>query len=97
MKRKQYSKDFKIGAVNQVLQEEKSVSEVAKSLNILPTMLSRWIYEYKNNGDAAFNGNGKKIVNKDFQLEVMKKKIAELEKENEILKKFQAFFIDQNK
>ena len=46
---------------------------------------------------AAFNGNGKKIVNKDFQLEVMKKKIAELEKENEILKKFQAFFIDQNK
>jgi transposase-like protein len=40
MKRKQYSKDFKIGAVNQVLQEEKSVSEVAKSLNILPTMLS---------------------------------------------------------
>ncbi len=75
MKRKHYSKVFKIGAVNQVIQEEKTVSSVARSLNILPTMLSRWIYEYKINGDSAFNGNGKRTINKDFELEVMKKKL----------------------
>ncbi|WP_372714783.1 transposase [Ilyobacter sp.] len=61
MKRRQYSKDFKIGAINQVLQEEKPVSKVAKSLNILPTILNRWVYEYKNNGEVAFYGNGKKF------------------------------------
>lgn len=61
MKRRQYSKDFKIGAINQVLQEEKPVSKLAKSLNILPTILNRWVYEYKNNVEAAFYGNGKKF------------------------------------
>lgn len=49
MGRKQYSKDFKIGAINQVLQEGKNLWKVAKELSIIPTMLSRWIYEYKNN------------------------------------------------
>ncbi|WMJ81464.1 transposase [Clostridium sp. MB40-C1] len=91
MKRKKYSKDFKIGAINQVLQENKNISKVAKELGIIPTMLSRWIYEYKDNGEAAFTGNENKITNKEFQLEIMKKKLKELELENEILKKFQTF------
>lgn len=47
-------------------------------------MLSRWIFEYKNNSDLAFNGNGKKIMNKEFELSVMKKRIEELEKENQV-------------
>ena len=36
MGRKQYSKDFRVGAINQVLQEGKSISKVAKNLGIIP-------------------------------------------------------------
>lgn len=97
MSRKQYSRDFKIGAVRQVIDEEKSVSNVAKELGIISTMLSRWIYEYKNNGEAAFSGNGNRIENTQFQIDIMRKKIEELELENKILKKFQAFLQEQSK
>lgn len=54
-------------------------------------MLSRWIYECKNHKNTAFSGNSKKIANKDFQIEIMKKKIKELELETKLLKKFQIF------
>jgi len=33
LKRKTYSKDFKVGEVNQVLQQENSVTDVAKFTN----------------------------------------------------------------
>jgi transposase len=60
-------------------------------------MLSRWVYEYENNGNDAFTGNGKPIANKDFEILKLQKRVKELEMENEILKKFQAFLKDQNK
>lgn len=43
MSRKSYSRDFKVGAVKQVIDENKTVSKVANKLSIIPIMLSRWI------------------------------------------------------
>lgn len=91
MVRKKYDKAFKIAAVMQVIDEGKKVSHVAKALGILPTMLSRWVYEYQTYGDEAFTGNGKPIANKDLEMKRLQKRLEELEMENEILKKFQAF------
>ena len=54
-------------------------------------MLSKWIYEFKVLGDSAFTGNGNKIKSKDFEVELLKRKLKESEEENEILKKFLAF------
>ncbi|WP_019007812.1 transposase, partial [Cohnella laeviribosi] len=47
MVRKKYDKAFKMAAVMQSIDEGKKVSHVAKTLGILPTMLSRWVYEYQ--------------------------------------------------
>ena len=89
MRRKSYPKAFKLGAINQV-KSGKSISKVSKELGIIPTMLSRWIYEYRELGEKAFSGNGNKIQNKDYEIEKLKKEIEELKKDNEILKKFHA-------
>ncbi|WP_287022460.1 transposase [Cohnella sp.] len=91
MVRKKYDKAFKMAAVMQIIDEGKKVSHVAKTLGILPTMLSRWVYEYQTHGDEAFSGNGKPITNKDLEIKRLQKRLEELEMENEILKKFQAF------
>ncbi|WP_139488181.1 transposase [Brevibacillus dissolubilis] len=56
--RKKYDKAFKIAAVMQVLQEGKQVTQVAKAIGIIPTMLSWWVYEYQANPDSAFSGSG---------------------------------------
>ncbi len=91
MTRNKYSRDFKIGAVKQVIEEKKILSKVSKELRITPTMLSKWVYEFKEFGDSAFTGNGNKIKSKDFEVELLKRKLKESEEENEILKKFLAF------
>lgn len=86
MERKIYSIEFKLNVVNQVLQEGKSISKLSKELKILDTMISRWIYEYKNYGEKAFTGNGKVIKNKDFEIRKLKQQVQELEMENKMLK-----------
>ena len=53
MRRKSYPKTFKLGAISQV-KSGKSISKVSKELGIIPTMLSRWIYEYRELGEKAF-------------------------------------------
>ena len=97
LKRKKYDKAFKIAAVQQVIEEGKKVSHVAKALGILPTMLSRWVYEYKAHGEEAFAGNGVAIRNTDWEIKRLQKRLEELEMENEILKKFQAFWKEVEK
>ncbi|MBO8164231.1 MAG: transposase [Brevibacillus sp.] len=76
MVRKKYHKAFKIAAVMQIMDEGKKVSHVAKALGILPTMLSRWVYEYQTHGDEAFTGNGKPIANKELEIKRLQKRLA---------------------
>ncbi|WP_083516134.1 transposase [Alicyclobacillus sendaiensis] len=97
LKRRKYDKAFKVAAVRQVLEEGKKVSHVAKALGILPTMLSRWVYEYQTHGEDAFSGNGIPIRNADWEIKRLQKRLEELETENEILKKFQAYWREVGK
>ncbi|WP_165842358.1 transposase [Paenibacillus xerothermodurans] len=90
MKRIKYDKAFKVEAVLQVLGERRKVSHVAKSLGIIPTMLSRWVYEYEQYGDKAFTGNGVPVPNTELEIQRLQKR-DELQLENEILKKFQEY------
>lgn len=48
--------------------------------------LRRWACEYEEMGDDAFPGNGSPKINKDYEIVKLKKKVEELERENEILK-----------
>ena len=93
MGRTKYNKQFKVLAVKLILEDGKKISKSAKELGISASMLARWVYEYETYGEEkAFPGNGNAIVNKDFELN---KKINHLKMENEIFKKFQAFFKEQ--
>jgi len=96
-RRKVYGKRFKLQAVKQVVEEGKKPSQVAKELGIIDTMLSRWIREYRENGTAAFSGHGKPVMNKDFEISRLSKRVSQLEQENEILKKYEAFLREQRR
>lgn len=96
-KRKVYGKRFKLQAVKQVIDEGKKLGQVAKGLGIIETMLSRWIREYRENGVEAFSGHGKPVMNKDFEISRLSKRVSQLEQENEILKKYEAFLREQRR
>lgn len=90
-RRKRYDKQFKVAAARVVLSGEMRVVDLAKELGIKDSTLRRWAQEYEEMGDAAFPGNGSPKVNKDYEIVKLRKKVEELERENELLKNFQAF------
>ena len=90
-RRKRYDKQFKVAAARMVLSGEMRVVDLAKELGIKDSTLRRWAQEYDEMGDAAFPGNGSPKVNKDYEIVKLRKKVEELERENELLKNFRAF------
>ena len=89
--RKRYDRQFKIAAARVVLGGEMRAVDLARELGIKDSTLRRWAQEYEEMGENAFPGNGSPKVNKDYEIVKLRKRIEELERENELLKNFRAF------
>lgn len=96
MKRKVYDRQFKISAVKVALEDEVTVTQVAKELGVNGNVLRRWINEYEEYGEEAFPGYGNALLNATYEIKKLQKKNEELKMENDILKKFQAFLKQKN-
>lgn len=90
-RRKRYDKQFKIAAARVVLGGEMRAVGLARELGIKDSTLRRWAQEYEEMGDDAFPGNGSPKVNRDCEIVKLRKRIEELERENELLRNFRAF------
>ena len=90
-RRKRYGRQFKVSAAKAALSGEMTVKDLSEELGIKDSTLRRWAREYEEMGDGAFPGNGSPKINKDYEIVKLKKKVEELERENEILKNFRAF------
>lgn len=100
----QYTKDFKLKAVKLSYQEGIQVQQVAAGLDIHPMMLSRWRKEYR---EGKIQGDGKERVgvgknkrtvsDKELRENVrLKKEINRLQKENDLLKKWQRYLAERH-
>ena len=89
--RKRYDRQFKIAVARVVLGGEMRAVDLARELGIKDSTLRRWAQEYEEMGENAFPGNGSPKVNKDYEIVKLRKRIEELERENELLKNFRAF------
>ncbi|AOY77542.1 Transposase [Clostridium formicaceticum] len=87
--RKSYDKEFKQEVVKLIKEGNITVSSVAKDLDIPKTTITQWIKQ-----DEKHKGN---LRSEDDEIRKLKLKIADLEEENEILKKAAAIFIKQPK
>ena len=96
MGRKVYDRQFKMAAVQLVLEENLFVKEVAKELSINPNTLYRWISEYKEYGESAFPGLGSALYNSQYEMKKLKRENEELRKELDLLKKFRVFLKKKN-
>lgn len=90
-KRKRYDKQFKIAATRVVLGGEMRAVDLARKLGIKDSTLRRWAQEYEEMGENAFPGDGSPKVDRDYEIVKLRKRIEELERENELLKNFRAF------
>ena len=73
-----------------VLSGEMTVKGLSEELGIKDSTLRRWDRECEEMGDGAFPGNGSPKINRDYEIAKLKKRVEELERENEMLKNFRA-------
>lgn len=91
-KRKIYSKEFKQKAV-ELSNVRGNVQEIARELGINAEFIYRWRREFSNNPSLAFSGNGnKQLTEEQKELARLKRELADVKMERDILKKAVSIF-----
>lgn len=94
--RKSYDQEFKQEVIKLIKAANRTVSSVANDLGISKSTITQWVKQNDKHKGNAFPGKGN-LRPEDDELRKLKLKIADLEEENEILKKAAAIFIKQPK
>lgn len=87
---RKFDDSFKIMAVDLSVVKG-SVAEVAKELDIDPSLLSKWRRNARYNGNKVLPDNPK-ISPEEQELRILRKKLRDIELERDILKKAIAIF-----
>lgn len=93
--RKKYDTEFKIGASKLIL-NGKPIAEVARDLDLNPSMLARWKREYLKDQTDSFPGKGK-LKPEDEKIRQLERQLRDVTEERDILKKAVAIFSKQPK
>lgn len=92
--RRQFTEEFRTGAVRLVLDEEKTVGAVARELDLTPSSLAKWVSQAR--ADRSQGKTGLTTAERE-ELARLRKEVRILAEEREILKKATAFFAKQNR
>ena len=95
-KRKQYDREFKLEAMGLVVDQGRSVADVAKSLGVCSSVLHAWKKKYIADGTAAFPGHGR-LKPDDEEVRKLKRELAQVRQERDILKKAMAYFVHEKR
>jgi transposase len=89
--RRNYAREFKLDAVKLVVEQGRTVSDVADSLGINRSLLQRWKSQLVAEGLLAFRGNGK-VNPHEAELRELRRELNKVRQERDILKKATAYF-----
>jgi len=90
-KRRRYDRAFKVEAVRLVTDQRRKVTEVARNLGINPNQLHRWKRQLAEEGQSAFPGKGR-LTPEQEELRRLRRDLADVTEERDILKKALAVF-----
>ena len=93
-KRKKCAKEFKKESVELLMRSGETASKIASELGIRHDLLSRWKLEYEAHEEKAFPGQGNPI---EAELRRLRKELARVKMERDILKKAVTIFSKDQK
>src|SRR3982074_3454833 len=95
MERRKFTREFKLEAVRLIKDRGVSYAQAAQDLNVHPAHPRHWVKKFSNDPQQAFPGNGQM---KPEQLEIaqLKREVAKLKAERDILKKAAAYFAKES-
>ena len=91
MRRKKFSREFKLEAVNLVRERGISIAQTARDLEINHNILRRWVKELGADPAHAFPGLGQ-MKPEQLEIDRLRKEVTKLKAERDILKKAAAYF-----
>jgi transposase len=93
--RRGFSREFKVEAVRQVVEEGRSVAAVARDLEISRNLLYRWKRQVEAEPTDAFPGHGRMKPEQE-ELQQLRRELATVREERDFLKKTIAFFAKES-
>ena len=92
-KRRSYSPEFKQDVVNMIKTGEKSIADIARDLELSQPMIYRWYRQLNGAEDPRVE----ELSEKDKELRRLRKQLAEVSEERDILKKAINIFSKQGR
>jgi transposase len=91
MQRRKFGREFKVEAVRLVKERGVSVAHAARDLDVHENVLRKWVKEVAAGPAQAFPGQGQ-MKPEQLEIERLRREVAKLKAERDILKKATAFF-----
>ena len=91
-----YDKEFKLNAVKLFLEGDGSYNKISEDLGIPRPTLASWVSNHKKEGIEAFPGKGH-LRSSDAELALLRKELAIVREERDILKKALGIFSSTRK
>lgn len=95
-RRRTYTREFKLEAVWLSEESELPVSEVARELGLHRNVLYSWRRQFLEDGPEVFPGQGK-LRESDEEVRQLRRELARVREERDILKKAIAFFAKESR
>jgi transposase len=94
-KRRQYTAEYQAEAVRRVKGGDRPLAQVARDLGL--SMQTLWNWVHRGKGDSEKGESGELTPMEREELKELRRRVARLEEEREILKKATAFFAKENR
>ena len=91
MQRRVFGREFKLEAVKLVRDRGVAVSQASRDLDVAESVLRRWIRDLASDPAQAFPGHGQ-LKPEQQEIDRLRREVAKLRAERDILKKAAAYF-----
>jgi transposase len=91
MQRRRFGREFKLEAVKLVRERGVTATQAARDLDVHVNVLRKWVKEFGQDPTQAFPGHGQ-MKPEQQEIERLRREVARLKAERDILKKAAAFF-----
>lgn len=91
MQRRRFGREFKIEAVRLIIERGVSVAQASRDLEVHENVLRKWVKEFAADPGQAFPGHGQ-MKPEQLEIERLRREVAKLKAERDILKKAAAYF-----
>lgn len=93
--RRNFSPEFKLEAAQLVVDQGYSVVEAAKAMNVSKSAMDKWVRQLKQERQGV-TPKASPLTPEQIEIRALKKRIAELEEHNEIIKKATALLMSDS-